>query len=309
MDGFTAANVDPADPSGARTMGFYRRRDLPYYYKLYRAFATGDHYFCSALTQTFPNREYLLAGTSGGHIRNDFPTASEFPEQIFSRMDAAGVDWKVYYQQFAYANLFFSYVRNNDAAKIRPIAEYFSDAAAGTLPQVAFVDQTALGSKNVENDEHPPANVQVGENFAASVINALMTSPNWPRSALFHTYDEHGGFFDHVPPPPACIPDNIPPMLQAGDTPGQFNNYGIRVPVVVVSPFSKRRFVSHVVHDHTSILRFIETRFDLPALTNRDANADPMLEFFDFANPPYVTPPKLPEAPIDPTHFNGECAS
>src|SRR5262245_56712799 len=238
MDGFTARNAEPVDPSGARTMGFYRRRDLPYYYKLYRSFATGDRYFSSALPQTFPNRQYLLAGTSGGHIRNDFPEDSEFPDQIFSRMDAAGVSWKVYYQQYTYAALFFSYVRDNPS-KLRPIAEYFSDAAAGTLPEVAFVDQTPLGQKNVENDEHPPANIQVGEAFAASVINALIASPNWGSSALFHTYDEHGGFFDHVPPPPACVPDANPPNLQPGDPPGAFHRYGIREPVAPAPPFPK----------------------------------------------------------------------
>ena len=115
----------------------------------------------------------------------------------------------------------------------------------------------------------------------------------WAR--IFHDLhieydDEHGGYYDHVPPPPACIPDDVPPNLQKGDVDAQFDRYGFRVPVVVVSPYARKRFVSHVVHDHTSILRFIETRFDIPALTRRDANADPMLEFFDFADPPFVKP-------------------
>jgi phospholipase C len=131
----------------------------------------------------------------------------------------------------------------------------------------------------------------------AGKIDALLRSPLWPSSALFLTYDEHGGFYDHVPPPAACIPDDIPPQLEKGDVDEAFDRYGFRVPVVVVSPFARKKFVSHVVHDHTSILRFIETRFDLPALTRRDANADPMLEFFDFADPPFERPPrfKLPK--------------
>src|SRR5439155_1425349 len=91
-------------------------------------------------------------------------------------------------------------------------------------------------------------------------------------------------------------PDNIPPMLATGDTAGAFDQYGVRVPAVVVSPYAKSHFVSHVVHDHTSILRFIEYRFGMPSLTNRDAAADPMLEFFDFNSPPFVTPPSLPAA-------------
>ena len=301
MDGFTKANVDPSDPTGSRTMGYYDRRDLPFYYALYRKFATGDRFFCSLLSQTFPNRFYLLAGTSFGHIRNDFFVATtEFAQPtIFNRLDDAGIAWKVYSSQLPFANL-FAYVRNTRQANVVPIAQYFADAVNGTLPQVAFVDPIFADRPTRENDEHPPANVQVGQEFVSRVVKALFTSPQWRRAALFLTYDEHGGFFDHVPPPSACVPDAIPPMLQPGDEPGAFDRYGIRVPVVVVSPYARRRFVSHEAHDHTSILRFIATRFDLPALTARDANADPMLEFFDFGHPRFRKPPRLPKARINP---------
>jgi len=300
MDGFTAANVNPADPTGRRTMGYYDRRDFPFYYALYRKFATGDRFFCSLLSQTFPNRFYLLAGTSFGHIRNDFFSgATEFAQPtVFNRLDEAGVTWKIYQSQFAFADL-FAYVRNARQANVAPIAQYFADAKRGALPQVAFVDPIFADRPTVENDEHPPANVQVGQMFTAHVVKALLRSPQWRAAALFLTYDEHGGFFDHVPPPPACVPDAIPPMLEPGDAPGAFDRYGIRVPLVVVSPYARRRFVSHTVHDHTSILRFIETRFDLPALTARDANADPMLELFDFQHARFRRPPRLPRARID----------
>ena len=311
MDGFTAANVDPCDPTGSRTMGFYDKRDLPFYYGLYKTFAIGDRFFCSTLTQTFPNRFYLLAGTSFGHIQNDLPSSpTEFSQRtIFNLLDEAvpPVTWKVYFSQVAFADI-FAYVRNTRQVNVVPIDQYFSDAAAGTLPQVSFVDPIFVGPMNVENDEHPPANIQVGQEFVSRVVRALLASPQWPRAALFLTYDEHGGFFDHVPPPPACVPDGIPPMLEASDVPGAFDRYGIRVPAAVVSPFSRPHSVSHTPHDHTSILRFIETRFDLPALTARDANADPMLEFFDFTGPQLLKPPSLPAATIDPAHF-AECAS
>jgi phospholipase C len=302
MDGFTATNAVPQDPKGSRAMGYYNETDLPYYYDLYSTFATGDRYFSSSLTQTFPNRFFLLAGTAFGHIRNDFPTPGGFAQRtIFNLLDEANppISWKIYYSQIPFAFL-FSYVREQHPEKAVPISQYFTDAAAGTLPQVAFVDPIFLGPANVENDEHPPANVQVGQKFVSDVIDALFHSPNWASSAFFLTYDEHGGYWDHVAPPPAPIPDGIPPMLQPGDTPGAFDRLGIRVPVVVVSPFAKRQFVSHVVHDHTSILRFIETRFDLPALTNRDGNADPMLEFFDFDGAAFQTPPALARAVVDP---------
>jgi phospholipase C len=307
MDGFTAANAISQDPTGSRAMGYYTQADLPYYYALYDRFAIGDRYFASVLSQTFPNRFYSLAGTSFGHIANDVPpptdpTAFSPPNgTIFEQLDAHHVSWRIYMSQVPFAGL-FGYVRAHAADHVFPISQYSADAAAGNLPQVSLVDPIFTGPTNVENDEHPPSNIQVGERFASDVIHSLFTSPSWSTSALFLTYDEHGGYYDHVPPPAAVPPDGIAPMLQPGDVQGGFDNYGIRVPVAVVSPYSRAHFVSHVVNDHTSILRFIETRFGLPALTKRDANANPMQEFFDFSRSAFATPPSLPDAPIDPVH-------
>jgi hypothetical protein len=183
---------------------------------------------------------------------------------------------------------------------VAPISQYYADAAAGTLPQVSFVDPVFAGPPNTESDEHPSSNVQVGQNFAYGVVNALESSPNWSDSALFLTYDENGGFYDHVAPPAAVAPDNIAPMLQPGDTQASFDRYGFRVPVVVVSPFSKPHYVSHVVDDHTSILSFIETRYGLSPLTARDAAADPMLDMFDFTTPSFATPPTFTAPSVTP---------
>jgi len=299
MDGFTAANVDPADPTGSRAMGYYDQTDLPFYYGLYNTFATGDRYFSSTLTQTFPNRLYLLAGTSFGHIRND---SFYLPnDSIFNLLDQFSVTWRIYAAQYpaGYGTLLFKYAAERAGPHLFPIAQFYTDLAAGTLPNVAFVDPELMDTATKENDEHPPANVQVGQKFVSDVVNGLMSSSQWASSALFIAYDEHGGFYDHVVPPAAPIPDDIPPLLRPGDVPGAFDQYGVRVPAVVVSPYAKSHFVSHVVHDHTSILRFIEYRFGLPSLTNRDAAADPMLEFFDFDNPPFMSPPSLPAATID----------
>lgn len=294
MDGFTKANVDPADPTGSRTMGYHTQAEIPYYYGLADTFAIGDRYFASELGPTFPNRFFLLTGTSFGHTTNDFPVddpANAFTQKtVFETLDAAHVSWRVYFAEVPFA-MIFGYVRKEAIGHVFPIAQYFIDAAAGTLPQVSFVDPVFVGSNNTETDEHPTTNIQVGEKFSSAVINGLIQSPSWPTSALFFTYDEHGGFYDHVAPPSAVVPDNI-----RGDE--KLDRYGFRVPVIVVSPYAKRHFVSHVVHDHTSILRFIETRFGLPALTARDAAADPMLEFFDFAHPTLAVP-SLPDAPLD----------
>src|SRR5262249_19693535 len=304
MDGFTAANADGADPTGSRAMGYYDQTDLPFYYGLFNTFATGDRYFCSVLSQTFPNRLYLLAGTSFGHIRND--VANSPHDSIFNLLDQYGVTWRIYASQypFAYGSFFFKYALDHGAQHVFPIAQYYADLAAGALQDVSFVDPDFMGTAQTENDEHPPSNVQVGQKFVADVINGLMSSAEWGASAFFFTYDEHGGYYDHVVPPATPIPDAIPPILQGGDVVAAFDQYGVRVPAVVVSPYAKSHFVSHVVHDHTSILRFIEYRFGLPALTNRDAAADPMLEFFDFNNPPFMSPPTLPDAIIDQAQLN-----
>jgi phospholipase C len=306
MDGFTAANdissanSDPTDPTGSRTMGYYTQADLPYYYSLYNTFATGDRYFQSVLSQTFPNRFYLLAGTSFGHIANDFPPSGGFPNKtIFELLGNAHVSWKIYDAQFPFGGL-FSYVQKNKKHHVFDISQYYRDAQRGKLPAVSFVDPIFLAGSNTETDEHPPSNVQVGQNFAYHVITALEQSRDWKSSALFLTYDENGGFYDHVAPPAAVAPDAIPPMLKPGDTVAAFDQLGPRVPVVVVSPFAKAHYVSHVVHDHTSITRFIETRYHLPSLTARDAAADPMLEFFDFSAAAFHVPPSFAAPTVTP---------
>jgi len=324
-DGFTTTNIDDdatvenphLDPNGRRAMGYYTEQEIPYYYQLYSTFAIGDRYFSSLLGPTYPNRFYLLSGTSYIDTDQQFAeTTNRMPmaaddfkgRSIFNSLDEAGITWKVYGSQpvLTFANE-YAYARNHVPPLVTNINQYYADAAAGTLPQVAFVDPVFIAAKNVQSDEHPVANIQVGQKFSHDVIDALMTSPNWASSALFLTYDEHGGYYDHVGPPPAPLPSPDPgnpgqdlhPPQPSHQPFGTFDRYGFRVPAVVVSPFAKSHFVSHVVHDHASVLHFIETRFNLPPLTNRTALADPMLEFFDFANPPFTTPPSLIDPPVD----------
>jgi len=319
MDGFATQNAIAKDPTGKRTMGYYTQKDLPYYYDLYRKFPISDTYFSDVLDQTFPNRFYLLSGTSFGHIRNDFPTGNPLfdykQKSIFNRLDKAGISWKVYFAQVPFAFL-YSYVRLHAAGHVFPISQYLIDAQLGQLPQVSFVDPIFLGPVNVENDEHPPANVQVGQKFAATVINTLMKSPNWSSSALILTYDEHGGYYDHLPPPRAPKPDGIAPMLQPTDFVDEFDQLGIRVPIVVVSPWSRGHYVSSAlplvlggpdpvyanpahIYSHSSVLKTIEARFGLAPLTARDAGANDLRDFFDFSAPQFATPPKIKAAAID----------
>jgi len=168
-----------------------------------------------------------------------------------------------------------------------------------TLPSVIFIERAGVSGF----DEHPGANVQNGAARAAGFINTLINSPSWPTSALIFTYDEGGGLYDHVRPAREVKPDNIAPILRPTDKPGDFNQTGFRVPVVVVSPWARQNFVSHTTRDYTSILRLIEDTFNVTHLTARDANADNMMEFFDFsAGPRLLTPPPLPTQPT-----NGAC--
>ena len=145
--------------------------------------------------------------------------------------------------------------------------------------------------------EENPQDIQLGEEFIGQVVHALMHAPTWKHTALFITYDEHGGYYDHVPPPRAIRPDSIPPMLASNDLPGAYDRYGFRVPLLVVSPWAKANYVSSVVQDHTSMTAFIERKWNLPAMTFRDANADQMTDYFDFSHAAFAQPPALAGAP------------
>jgi phospholipase C len=299
MDGFlysTAATGSTIDPVGARTMGYYDWNDLPYYYELAYQFGTSDRYFSSLLAATIPNRLYLFTGTSFGHIHADSPPAGGWTQPtIFDALRQNHISWRYYYQD----NSVFLAQWNTwslDKSNVVNISHWYTDVQnEATLPSVIFIERASqLGL-----DEHPENNVQAGAANTKKILDALMSSPSWASSVFILTYDEGGGLYDHVAPPSLPRPDGVSPMLLSGDPPGDFNRAGFRVPLIVVSPWSKPHMVSHVVRDHTSILKLIETRFGLPALTNRDAAADDMEEFFDFSTPHWLTPPPLPAQPTD----------
>jgi phospholipase C len=289
MDHFVLSNEGKRG-DGRRVMGYYDETDLPMHYAIARRFAVADRYFSSVMGPTYPNRFFLMAGTSFGHIRNDLPPSLHQYAQrtIFDQLDRYGIDWKYYYTDLP-ANILFLPEHHRDRRHLHHVSELFKDLRTGHLPSVAFVE-----SSLVYGTEYPSMDFHLAQVKLAKRLRAVMSSPAWPRTALFLTYDEAGGLFDHVSPPEACVPDATPPKLESGDAPGAFNHYGFRVPLLVLSPYARRHFVSHVVHDHTSILKFIETKFNLPALTARDANADALLDLFDFTRPDLEVP-ELPE--------------
>ncbi len=290
------------DPNGTRAVGYYDQTDLPFYYSLAFQFATSDSWFSAAMANTGANRAYVVAGTSLGSVGTPTPPTGGFPNMtIFDLLDQAGVTWRYYYQDSAPAWIPIWSVYFKDPNNIQPIANYYTDVDnESTFPQVVFIEEA--GSV----DEHPKPNpgasgstgtIQLGANRTAQIINALLTSPSWTSSVMIFSYDEAGGLHDHVTPPlNQAMPDGYAPQTNPGsDQPGLFNQFGMRVPLVVVSPWTVPHFVSHTVRDHTSILKFIETRFSLPPLTARDAAADNMAEFFgnnlSSGTQPWVTPP------------------
>jgi phospholipase C len=288
-DGFVRA-------SGPSAMWFWDAGDLPVTYALASRFPVGDRYFQSCLAQTYPNRRFLFAATASGTIATSSADIGRFPPAngtIFDRLDHFGISWLDYFEEVPSPLIMPQVLQSpSQRAKLVGIDRFYADAAAGSLPQVSFVEPDYETTS-----EENPQDIQVGEGFLRRVVAALQQSPAWGRTALFITYDEHGGYYDHVPPPPAIKPDAIEPRLPAGSQPGSYDRYGFRVPMIVVSPWSRPHHVSHRVQDHTSILAFIERKWNLPALTYRDANADPMLDYFDFHRAAFRVPPPLPAAP------------
>jgi phospholipase C len=244
-----------------------------------------------------------LAGTAQGWI--NVPTSQLSAPTIFNLLQKAGVTWKVYYTDtvpgtgtpgkpdtyISYFSQMMPYMTSN----VAPLSQYFTDLTNGTLPQVALIE----AGRDSGLDEHPNNNVIVGAKQVQSIINAFLSSSSYQDSVFILTWDEGGGMYDHVPPAATVNPDGIAPNLATdpnvltifGDN---FTKTGFRVPLIVISPWTIKGYVSHKVADYTAILKFIETRFNLSSLTLRDAAQPDMTDFFDFVNVPNSAPPTPP---------------
>jgi phospholipase C len=248
MDGFYTN-------AGIWALGYYTAADLPFYYSLHDSSTLCVNFFCSVLGPTWPNRFYLAAGTSGGITTNgvwgygifDYPI-------ILDLLDAAGVTWKVYnlgWDSVPYGNTDNVFVfwkkYAHDARTLGSKGSYLNDVRKGLLPQVSFI----IPSYARGWDEHPPADVSIGMGLQEELITALRESPIWESSAYIVTYDEHGGYFDHVEPP----------VLDAFGA-------GVRIPTWVVSPYAKPGYLDPTAYDITSILKFLERLHGLPTLAS-----------------------------------------
>jgi phospholipase C len=354
-----AGDVDPAQCEGAGAavgMGYWTADDLPFYYGLARTFPLADRWFSSCLGPTFPNRRFLIAGTAHGLIDDapsdllDHPPAGT----IFDLLSRHGISWANYHPVAADQSRFRRYVRHKRrmvrrrllsagrafpaltkgvqkdlqfTADIFPIGigrymrhvhsvdQFFADADNGTLPAFSIVDP------DFDNySEENPQDISKGESFASEVINRVMHGKGWPDTLLIWVYDEHGGYYDHVPPPSAVPPDDVegrsltgspskvqtvlamvfPKMVRSAANldagPRRYDHYGFRVPAVLVSPYARPDYVCSEVLDHTSVLKLVEQKWNLPPLTARDAAAVSPLRALDLTGPPaFLEPPSLPK--------------
>lgn len=290
MDGFVVAQGDGP-------MTYWTKDLLPFTNALGTTFPTCARYYSSVMAQTYPNRRFFTAGTALGIVGDPLPGPSDPPPPngtIFDTLSQHGVPWKDYFIDAPTAAL-WPYVLEKYPEHMVPVADFFADCAAGTLPGYSIIDPEVFA---LISDESPD-DISSGQTYIEQIVNAVMRGPAWKHTMLIVTYDEGGGYYDHIPPARVPAPDGVLPEVT--DFYGDYYTYtGFRVPTVVVSAWAKPGYVSHVVCDHTSILKTVEIKWNLPALTIRDANANTLLDCLDLsaANPPFLNPPTLAEAQL-----------
>jgi phospholipase C len=353
-DGFVRSveqTVPGADPEVP--MRYWTEAELPFYYWLARTFPLATRWFCSCLGPTFPNRRFLISGTAHGLIDDvafgmiDYPASGT----IFDHLEAHGISWVNFHhltplqvnwrllsraRGLSYLRLLLGAIGGMSSGMLpmleskvqvtaglyplgflravnhlRPVGDFLAAARAGSLPSVSIVDPDFSATS-----EENPQDIQAGEAFAAQIVSAVLTGPAWPQTLLIWLYDEHGGYFDHVAPPAAVAPDDVParglyekfPLLRlfrntalgrkvtAADAgPPTYTQLGFRVPAVIVSPYARPDYMTELTYDHTAILRLIQRKWNLPPLTRRDAAAADLLDALDLDGPgAFMTPPRPP---------------
>ena len=295
-DGFLRTQPDN-DPF---PISYYTADDLPVVAALARHHTVYDRYFCSILGPTWPNRLYQLSAASDLDMTSvlsdgETPGPSNIDTTIFDRAQAKGVSTGYYSHDGAYMTHVFSSRRYDSIT--HPYDKFLEDAAAGTLPNITFVDPNwnvlrILTSQS--NDFHPTSSVKLGEAFVAEVYQALAKSPQWDRLVFVLNFDENGGFHDHVAPP--RVPDN-----NVNPHPGPHPDYsqlGFRVPCIAMGPFAPAQVEKSGPFEHTSILKMMEWRWGLDPMTMRDAHARNLALGLDFKK--HVEPVKLPKVVVPP---------
>lgn len=282
---FVANYPDSSLEERQEIMGYYPLYFLPALHTLAREFTVCDHWFSSLPGPTWPNRFFALTGTCNGQALMPegwrHPQLATFFNQtqdtIFDRLNEAGRSWKIYYYDFPSSILLAHQRRPENLLRYHHIETFFQDCAnEPSFPQFAFIEPKYFGAD--QNDDHPPHNIVKGEKLIADVYNAIRSSPQlWASSLLVITFDEHGGFYDHVSPPPAVPPDDLPAKVDPEDPSAifRFDRLGVRVPAVLVSPWVAKR-VENTPFDHTSLLKYLTDKWGLGPLGRRTAAATPI---------------------------------
>lgn len=286
MSGFADNYVrQPGSPNALNVMHYFTEKQVPVITQLARSFGLSDQWYASAPCQTWPNRFFVHTATWAGCTDNS-PTDLPFAEpSIFKRLEEHGCSWRVYFHDMA-QSLSLADTWVDIAGHFRLFSEAFAaDVANGDLPNYSFIEPGYFTNGDlglIASDEHPPHNVVYGEQLIATVYNTLRAAPSWSQTLLIITFDEHGGCYDHMPPPPAVPPDD-----RVGAEGFRFDRYGVRVPAVIVSPFivagtivrpSPSADGNWYPFDHTSIVATLRKLFDLGVpLTARDAAAPDLL--------------------------------
>jgi phospholipase C len=280
------------------TMGYFNPELVADYWDYASRYVLMDDFFSSVMGPSLPNHLYLVAGQSGGLLADSFagsfsftsPTVKDstfYFDSIVSELDAKGVSWKYYAGGYASLNNWnplpgFESLKTNEtllADNVVDTSRFYTDLTGGKLPDVSWVMPESDAAS-----EHPPYNITVGEDDIVSEIDAVMASPYWNSTAIFLTWDDYGGWYDHVAPPQ---------VDQYG--------YGFRVPCLIISPYARQGYIDGTLSDFTSTLKFIETLYSLAPLSTRDAAASNLMEAFDFSQSP--RPPLLLPGPYVPNHY------
>lgn len=275
-------------PGETDPVQYLKRAQQPVTWALADAYTTCDRWFCSVMGPTLPNRAYWHTGTSFG-LKDNNAILSKFSAgvpvpTIYNQLDAKGIDWAYYYGTLAVVSLLgnpgpyqLDLGPTDGTGRIRRFGDaavgagqFFKDAAAGTLPAVTYIDPSFS-----ENDDHPPVHPILGQELIAAIYTALANSPQWKNCMLVVTYDENGGFWDHVPPP-TTTDETLAKFGIDG-----FQQLGFRVPTMVAGPYVKQNYVSSVVYDHTSALKHLQNAFGLDPLNARMAAANDLSDCID----------------------------
>jgi phospholipase C len=300
MDGFVAA-LRQRNQDGAFAMGYYDDSELPFYWNIADEFVLFDRFFQSAAGGSVLNHMFWVTGTAASSETGGIPLDGYGElRTIFDRLEEKGISWKFYVQNYDPLITYRSgrtegpkaaqvvrvpllnYARYIDDPElfshIVPLDEYYEDAANGTLPAVSYMVPSG-------NSEQPPGSIQSGQTFVRGLISELTRSDAWHSSAFMWTYDDWGGWYDHV----------VPPQVDA-------HGYGFRVPALLVSPYAKRGYVDSTQLDFTSMLKFIEENWGLEPLAQRDASANSIEDAFDFSQTPrephFVSASRVQETPL-----------